>query len=121
MTQTRGSLLPDPQPLARHDRRRSQRVMIRIPVNLHIPGQAAIPAFTVAVNDHGAMVLHPKALALDTRLILENTVSGERQPCRVVRHPQVTNEGALLPLEFDHVAVGFWNIVFPPVDAKISL
>lgn len=120
MTETKASLMPDPQPLARHDRRRSQRVMIRIPVNLHIPGQAAIPAFTVAVNDHGAMVLHSKALALDTHVILENSNSGERQGCRVVRHPQVTNEGALLPLEFDHIAVGFWNIVFPPVDARIA-
>lgn len=113
--------MPDPQPLPRHDRRRSQRVMIRIPVNLHLPGQSPAPAFTVAVNDHGTMVLFPKAIALDTHLIVENANTGERQGCRVVRHPQVTNEGALLPLEFDHAAPGFWNIVFPPDDTKVAL
>lgn len=121
MTITKPSLMPDPQPLPRNDRRRSQRVMIRIPVVLHIPGQTAAPAFTVAVNDHGTMVLHSKAIPLDTHLILENANTSERQGCRVVRHPQVTNEGALLPLEFDHPMPGFWNIVFPPVDAKVAV
>ncbi len=111
-------MMPDPQPLPRNDRRRSQRVMIRIAVNLHIPGQAAVPTFTIAVNDHGAMVLYSKALPLDSHLVLENTNSGERQGCRVVRQPRVTNDGALLPLEFDHVMPGFWNIIFPPADAK---
>jgi len=118
---TKTSLMPDPQPLPRNDRRRSQRVMIRVPVVLHLPGQAAMQAFTVAVNDHGTMVLHSKPIPLDTHLILENAHTGERQGCRIVRHPQVTNEGALLPLEFDHPSPGFWNIVFPPLDAKVAL
>jgi hypothetical protein len=120
VTLPKTSLMPDPSPLPRNDRRRSQRVMIRIPVRLHIPGQAVISATTVAVNDHGAMVLHNKALPLNTHLTLENTHSGERLACKIVRHPQVTNEGALLPLEFENMIPGFWNIIFPPVDAKIS-
>jgi hypothetical protein len=95
--------------------------MIRIPVNLHLPGQAASPAFTVAVNDHGTLVLYAKPLPMDSHLVIENADTGERQGCRVVRHPQVTNEGALLPLEFDHPSPGFWNIVFPPLDAKVVL
>ncbi len=87
--------------------------MIRIPVTLHIPGREPSSSVTIAVNDHGAMVLHREALPAGTPLILENEHTRKRVLCRVTRPPQVTNEGAMLPLEFEKPMPGFWNIVFP--------
>ena len=88
--------------------------MIRIPVTLHIPGRESASSITIAVNDHGAMVLFREPLPAGTPLVLENDQTRRRVGCRVTRHPQVTREGAMLPLEFEKPMPGFWNIVFPP-------
>lgn len=109
------------QVLPGEERRRSQRVVIRVPVTLHleIAGQAVtIRSETVAVNDHGTMLLCSRSLDAETRLDLENDRTRKRVQCRVTRTPRDTPEGFLVPVEFAAPAPGFWQISFPPTDWK---
>ena len=87
--------------------------MIRFPVTLHIPGRESSSSVTIAVNDHGAMVLFREPLPAGTSLVLENDKTHKSTGCRVTRAPHVTNEGAVVSLEFDKPIPGFWDIVFP--------
>ena len=109
------------QVLPSDERRRSQRVMIRVPVTLylHIAGQEVrIRAETVAVNDHGAMLLCARSFGPDTRFELQNDRTLQQLPCRVTRAARETPEGFLLPVEFIEPWPGFWQISFPPTDWK---
>lgn len=95
--------------------------MIRVPVTLHVTpvGQeVAIHAVTVAVNDHGAMLLCSRTLAAETKLELQNDRTRQRLSCRVMRPPRESPEGFLIPVEFEAPSAGFWHISFPPTDWK---
>ncbi len=121
MTSPKGHLISAQQVLPGDERRRSQRVMIRVPVTLtlQVAGQTVtIRAETVAVNDHGAMVLCSRTLTADTRFELENDHTRRRLACRVTRAPQESPEGFLVPVEFGAPDPGFWQISFPPTDWK---
>ena len=97
------------------DRRRSQRVMVRMPVVLHVTGrQKEIKCVTVAVSETGAMLMVYEPLPMGTQLIVENPSSQKKVGANVSRSPQVTAEGALVPVEFMEPAPNFWNIFFPP-------
>jgi len=103
------------------DRRRSQRVIIRVPVTLTIvkSGQnITVSAHTVAVNVHGAMVLSPRPITAETRLQVSNDRTGQAAMARVTRVPRETGEGYLVPLEFDVASPSFWQISFPPEGPK---
>ncbi len=97
------------------DRRRSQRVMVRMPVLLHLAGRAEpVRGMTVAVSETGAMLLMKEPLPLGAKVEVENPKSQKRANASVTRAPQVSNEGALVPVEFVEPSPSFWNIFFPP-------
>jgi len=97
------------------ERRRGQRVMVRMPVTLHIAERSKeISAMTVAVSETGAMLVLREALPLGTRLVVENPATQKRAGGSVTRPPQTCAEGHLIPVEFAEPAPGFWNIFFPP-------
>ncbi len=103
------------------ERRRSQRVMIRIPVTLELTiarQKVTFRAVTVSVNDHGAMVLCPRTVVSGTELEMQNDQTHQKQLCRVIRTPVESQQSYLLPMEFVSSAPGFWQISFPPVDWK---
>lgn len=108
--------------VAPHDeRRRSQRVRLRVSVKLHvrIPEKPeTIEAQTADVNDNGALLTCPESLPVNTRFILEHKGSRQRVGCRVTRTPNVIHGGFLVPVEFDTATPGFWHISFPPTDWK---
>ncbi len=109
-------LTPGPAP---SDRRRSQRVLLRIRASIHVAlkGQReTIDVATLSVNPHGAMVVMDRNLAADTRLVLEHGATKERVACKVVRSAQKMPEGFHVPLEFDSPAPDFWKIDFPSPD-----
>ena len=109
------SLLPG------EERRRSQRVMVRVPVTLQfmVAGKpVTLQATTVSVNDHGAMLLCARTLSTETKLELQNDRTREKMPCRVTRTPIENSDGYLLPVGFSAPAPGFWRISFPPRDWK---
>jgi len=107
--------------LAGEDRRRSHRVIIRVPITLAISenGQSVrISAHTVAVNIHGAMVVCSRSLDADTKLELVNGQTEEKIASRVTRAPRESSEGFLIPVEFTSPSPNFWQITFPPANWK---
>ncbi|HEX2715560.1 MAG TPA: hypothetical protein VHM88_25540 [Candidatus Acidoferrales bacterium] len=121
MTAPKSQVVPGPQVVPGAERRRSQRVMIRVPVILTIEvarEAVTIRAETVEVNDHGAMLLCSRALTADSKFQLENDRTRQHLICRVVRAPQESREGFLIPAEFEAPVPGFWQISFPPTDWK---
>jgi hypothetical protein len=103
------------------ERRRSQRVVIRVPVTLHcvVAGKnVKVHASTVSVNDQGAMLLSSQSLPANATFELQNDRTHEKQQCRVVRAPVDTAEGHMIPVEFTGAAPDFWRITFPPTNWK---
>ncbi|HEV3254320.1 MAG TPA: PilZ domain-containing protein [Candidatus Acidoferrales bacterium] len=104
------------------DRRRSQRVQIRVSVTLHasVGGRKGDPikAYTRDVNAQGAMLISPETFAENARLELEHNGTRERQGCHITRAPRKSPEGFYVPVEFDKPSPGFWQVAFPPVDWK---
>jgi hypothetical protein len=103
------------------ERRRSQRVTLRVAVRLHVHIQGnekIVEAFTVNVNDHGALIVCAESFTTNDRFILELKFSRNRMGCRVTRKPQEVAAGYQVGVEFDQPAPGFWHIAFPPTDWK---
>jgi hypothetical protein len=106
-----------PQVQPAEERRRSQRVIIQVPVILEmmIAGKKiTAKAITASVNDQGAMLLCTKSFPVETRFDLINERTAQKQSCRVTRTAVENPQGYLIPVEFAVPAPGFWNISFPP-------
>jgi len=103
------------------DRRRSQRVIIRVPVTLQLTKNGKVfmvSAYTIAVNIHGAMIICPDSVDSATKVEIINDRTRERASARVTRTPRQSAEGYLIPLEFDKPFPMFWQISFPPSSVK---
>lgn len=101
------------QPTA-EERRRAQRVLLRMAVVIHVAGKPPISGFTHTVSASGAMVVLPEGLPEGTKVTVENPKTQGRVEARVVRPPQMNSEGSLVPVEFLAPSPTFWNIFFPP-------
>src|SRR5580658_10163191 len=105
------------------ERRRSQRVIIQVPVTLVVMEQGHpvnITAHTVAVNIHGAMVVCTRTLEADTKLQVVNERTRQKVESRVTRVPRDSSEGYLIPIEFTSPSPDFWQITFPPSTWKLG-
>jgi hypothetical protein len=103
------------------ERRRNQRVLLRIRASIHVALQgknAVLDAATLSVTPQGAVVVTKQNLPAETHLVLEHRGTGQRVDCRVARPPRETAEGFHTPIEFSTPAPGFWKINFPPSDAR---
>ena len=95
--------------------------MIRIPVILEFGAEGkrvTLEASTASVNDHGAMLLCARSLAVETQLQIKLARTQQKQLCRVTRAPIESTDGYLIPVEFVGLAPGFWGISFPPTNWK---
>jgi len=102
------------QPTA-EERRRAQRVLVRMPVNAYLQDKPEpISGFTHTVSATGAMIILPQGLSAGAKFTLENCKTKERVEVHVVRPSQINPEGSLVPVEFLSPAPQFWNIFFPP-------
>jgi hypothetical protein len=109
------SLLPG------EERRRSQRVIIMVPVTLELAKEGKVvkvSAHTVAVNIHGAMVICSRMLDSETKIDIVNERTRGRARARVTRAPRQSAEGFLIPVEFEKPFPTFWQISFPPSNWK---
>jgi hypothetical protein len=105
--------------LADSERRRTQRVLLRVRASIHVAleGQhKTFDAATLSVTRHGAVVVMSQRLPADTQVVLEHAATSERVACKVLRPPRRVAEGYHVPLEFDRPAPNFWKIDFPPSD-----
>ena len=103
------------------ERRRNQRVLLRIRANIHVALQGkntVLDAATLSVTPQGAVVVMNQSLPAETRLVLEHSGTHQRIDCKVARPPRETSEGYHTPIEFSTPAPGFWKINFPPADAR---
>jgi len=104
------------RPPTAEERRRAQRVLLRIRVNVQVEGKpAALEGFTHTVSASGAMLILAQGLAEGTKVTIENPKSQQKVEARVVRPPQMSHEGSQVPVEFTSAAPNFWGIFFPPV------
>jgi hypothetical protein len=109
--------------MAGEERRRSQRVIIHVPVTLIFTenGQTVrVSANTVAVNIHGAMVVSPRTIEADAAVEMVNERTQEKVASRVTRAPRESSEGFLVPIELTGPSPNFWQISFPPSNWKAS-
>jgi PilZ domain len=101
--------------LTAEERRRAQRVMLKMRVLIHLPGKPAIEGTTHTVSENGAMLILPNPIPEGTKFSIENPKSQKTVEARVVRPPQVGHDGAQVPVEFTTPSPAFWNIFFPPI------
>lgn len=103
------------RPLTNEERRRAQRVFLRMPVVVYIEGKAnPIPGTTHTVSASGAMIILPQGLPTGTKISIENPKTQKKVEAHVVRPPVMSAEGSLVPIEFTAPSPQFWNIFFPP-------
>jgi PilZ domain len=104
------------RPLTAEERRRAQRVLLRIAVKIHLAGKPqALDGVTHTVSANGAMIIMAEPLAQGTKFILENPKTQKNVEVHVVRPPQFSSEGSMVPVEFLAQSPSFWNVFFPPV------
>jgi hypothetical protein len=97
------------------ERRRAQRVLLRMPILLHLPNKTEpASAETHTVSQNGAMLLVKEPLLEGTKLALENPRNQKRVDARVVRAGQLAQGGTLVPVEFTTPSPIFWGVFFPP-------
>ncbi|MDP9148184.1 MAG: PilZ domain-containing protein [Acidobacteriota bacterium] len=103
------------RPPTSEERRRAQRVLLRMPILLHVAGKPkALEAETHTVSQNGAMILVAESLLEGTKISIENPSTEKRVEARVVRAPQLSQGGLLVPVEFVAPSPLFWGIFFPP-------
>lgn len=108
------------RPQTAEERRRAQRVLLRMQILVHLPGKAnPIHGVTHTVSANGAMIILPEGLSQGTKLTIENQKSQKQVEAHVVRPPQLNAEGSLIPVEFLAPSPNFWNIFFPPNPAAV--
>jgi PilZ domain len=100
------------QPTA-EERRRAQRVLVRMPVVIHVNGKA-LEGNTHTVSAGGAMVILKEGIGEGTKVTVENPATKNKVEAKVARPPQMNSEGSMVPVEFAAPSPTFWNIFFPP-------
>jgi hypothetical protein len=107
------------------ERRRSSRVLIRIPVKIYSNDSNGhpldTPAEAVAISRHGALLRAPLMPALGTRIEILNSISQETREFRVVRVSDQSEDGLVeLGVEILYPGRSFWGIQFPDERASVS-
>jgi hypothetical protein len=104
------------RPLTSEERRRAQRVLLRVSVRIRLAGKTqAIEGATHTVSATGGLIVLSEALPQGTKLSIENITTQKKVDAHVPRPPQYSSEGSLVPIEFSAPAPNFWNVFFPPV------
>jgi hypothetical protein len=103
-------------------KRRSQRLLLSVPVVAYRLPRAGRPLFlgahTLSVSAHGALISFATGVAADQRLVLKHSLSGEEQECRVIFIQKNPSGPTQVGIEFRQPAPNFWGIAFRPSDWK---
>lgn len=101
------------------NRRRSERVMLQIPVTAmtETPSRDQLQekTHTLVINAHGGLLKLKMEVQVGQPLVLVNA-TGLTQTCRVMRIDQSSSEYYAVAFEFDEPAPKFWPVIFPPAD-----
>ncbi|MCL6481198.1 MAG: hypothetical protein K6U02_05685 [Firmicutes bacterium] len=100
-----------------NERRRGERVLIRIPVTVRVLGPGEIPmedTETVVVSQYGALLRFSRRLPPGTPLEIKNRFSNRVEKFRVVWSGETAHEGRFdLGVEILNSESDFWGIRFP--------
>jgi len=99
--------------------RRSQRLLLRVPVVAHRQSEstpAAETTETLAVNAHGALILLAPPVEEGERVSVKNTMTGEERMCNVVYLGLIESGRLQVGIEFTDPSPQFWQVAFPPED-----
>jgi hypothetical protein len=112
--------LSNAQPRKVSDLRRSQRVLLRVPIIVMGETSESTPfsekAITLIVNAHGALISLGTKVTAGQKLGIVNLSSGEELECHVVHLGSTHNGETEGGIEFVNPAPFFWRISFPPSD-----
>jgi len=101
------------------NRRRSQRVMLSVPVTLS--GQTADGPFsedtqTLVINAHGALIGLKAKVSQGQTMRIRTRMYPEEQDCRVIWVGPTAEGKTQCGIEFAQPAPNFWQVNFPPTD-----
>jgi len=103
-----------------NNRRRSQRVLMRVPVGVSVQAGATPlteeETHTLAVSAHGALVEVSAPLYRGQRLTLSNPQTKDSLECVVAHIDRFPNEPVKVGVEFLLPNPTFWRVAFPPKD-----
>jgi hypothetical protein len=106
------------------NRRRSQRVLLQVPVLIraYLPEGTPIQsqAFTQVVNAHGGLIGASFQMTEGQRIRLISPHSKKEAGCRVVWVGTVKEGSFPTGFEFDEPNAQFWGISFPPTDWSLT-
>jgi hypothetical protein len=113
-------ITPNPRPVASVNQRRSQRILLAIPLlvtGIRSNGAAfSERTKTLVVNAHGGLLmLHERVLSGQV-LSLTNLATSEEIVCKVVDINTGPNGGPEVGVEFAEPCPRFWRVSFPPAD-----
>ena len=118
MSQTPGT------PASPSVRRRSQRVLMQVPVRIHGKDSQGNSfdedTETLAINAHGALILVNARLTSGGIVMMQHKRTQEEQECHVVFLGPVRAGRAEIGLEFSEPRPGFWRVAFPPEDWSLK-
>ena len=103
------------------NRRRSQRVIVNVPITVSNEGGNKDTAFqeetqTLVVNAHGAMIALAARVVKGQTVRVKNRATQEDEACKVVYLGPVSSGKAQVGVDFTSSAPDFWRIAFPPED-----
>ena len=102
------------------NRRRSERVMLRMRLSVNAEDTARKPqqyqAMTQVVNAHGGLMKIQADLHVGQSMLLINPQNKVEQKCRVVRIDDTAEGDFAVAFEFAAPNPKFWPVVFPPED-----
>jgi hypothetical protein len=102
------------------NRRRSQRVLMKLPVR--VSSQAAAASFfeedthTLAISAHGALIVVAAPVYRGQRFTLSNVQTNAALECIVAHIDKVPGEETRVGVEFMMPNQTFWRVAFPPKD-----
>jgi hypothetical protein len=102
------------------EKRRSLRVMIRVPVRIEGHGPNTPPVsedtHTSLVNAHGALVYLETKVMIGQLVKVTNLVTQEEVSCHIAFVGQTQSGKTAVGVEFVKPSPRFWRIAFPPED-----
>src|ERR1700736_4761658 len=103
------------RPQTAEERRRAQRVMLRVTIMVYQAGKPdPIKATTMTVSENGGMLIMRETLQMGVKVTLENPRTQKKVEAHVVRASQSSADGMQVPVEFDAASPNFWGVFFPP-------
>lgn len=102
------------------NRRRSQRVLLRMPILIIAIGADKQPisekGHNAVVNAHGGLIHLAMKVRVGQALILRDPETSEEQSCRILRASEVREGKYEVGVESTTPNSKFWHVAFPPSD-----